>query len=132
MEKVAAVLRSYVIGLVCCAVTAGPGVALAADTTAHVDPTASNAEPAYPDSARAAGEAGTILLDVQVKSNGRASKFRVAQSSGFGDLDEAAVETVLNWHFVPATRDGDAVTDWATVKIVYQLPQTADKAAPAQ
>jgi protein TonB len=131
--KVAAMLRSYgLIGLACCAVTVGPGIAVAADSPAHVDSTQQNAEPIYPDSARAAGEAGTILLDVEIKSTGRAAKYKVSQSSGYGDLDEAAVETVLNWHFVPATRDGDAITDWTTVKIVYQLPQTADKAAPAQ
>jgi protein TonB len=103
----------------------GSGVALAADTPARVDPAQDQSELVYPDSARAAGEQGTVLVDVLVRPSGHASKFRVAQSSGYGDLDSAAVESVLNWRFVPAMRDGDTVTDWTTVKIVFQLPQTA-------
>ena len=38
-------------------------------------------------------------------------------------LDNAAVESVLNWRFIPAMRNGDTVSDWAAVKIVYQLPR---------
>jgi protein TonB len=118
------VLRSLgFVGLVCCAATSGSGVAVAADTAAHVDSTKPNAQPFYPDTARAAGEQGTVLLDVEVRPSGHPTKFRVAQSSGYGDLDTAAVQTVLNWRFVPATRDGDAVTDWTTVRVVYELPQ---------
>ena len=125
-------LRTFgFFGFVCCAAMLGPEAALAADTAAHVDSTKPNSEPFYPDSARAAGEQGTVLVDVLVRSSGHPSKFRVSQSSGYGDLDEAAVESVLNWHFVPATRDGDTVTDWATVKIVYQLPQAPPAALPA-
>jgi protein TonB len=94
-----------------------------------VDSAQANAEPFYPDSARAAGEAGTVLVDVLIKSTGRPSEYRVTQSSGYGDLDAAAVQSVLNWRYLPAMRDGDTVSDWTTVKVVYQLPQTADKIA---
>jgi len=63
------------------------------------------------------------LVNVYVRPSGRASKVRVAQSSGFADLDNAAVEGVLNWRFVPAIHDGDAVSDWTTVRIVFEMPQ---------
>jgi protein TonB len=116
------------VGIVCCAALLGFGAARAADTPAHVDSTQPNAQPIYPDSSRAAGEQGTVLIDVLVRSSGRASQFRVAQSSGYGDLDAAALQTVLNWRYVPATRDGDTVSDWTTVKVVYQLPKTASEA----
>jgi protein TonB len=84
----------------------------------------------YPDAAQLNGEEGTVLVDVYVRPNGRAGKVRVAQSSGFNDLDNAAVESVLNWRFVPATRDGDLVSDWSAVKIVYQLPRPAPPQPP--
>jgi protein TonB len=71
----------------------------------------------------AGGEQGMVLVDLYVRPNGRIEKYKVAQSSGFGDLDDAAVEGLLNWHFVPAVRDGDPVSDWTTVRIVFQLPQ---------
>lgn len=99
------------------------GAAFAADTGPHVDLTQPHAQ-VYPVSAQSSGEQGTVLVQVYVSPNGRVAKFNVAQSSGFGDLDDAALQSVLNWRFVPATRDGEVVPDWAVVKIVYQLPQT--------
>jgi protein TonB len=112
----------------------GSGAAFAGDTPAHVDSSQPNMQPIYPDSARAAGEQGTVLIDVMVHASGRPGQYRVAQSSGFGDLDAAALETVLNWKYVPATRDGDTVSDWASVKVVYELPKTASETqtTPAQ
>lgn len=132
-RNVAPMLRTFgLVGFACCAALLGSGVAQASDTSARVDPTQANSQPIYPDSARAAGEQGTVLVDVLVRSSGHPSKFRVAQSSGYGDLDAAAVQTVLNWRYVPATHDGDTVTDWTTVKVVYQLPQTPAAAPQAQ
>ncbi|HEY6578940.1 MAG TPA: energy transducer TonB [Rhizomicrobium sp.] len=100
---------------------------------AHVDLSRPHPQPPYPDSARASGEQGTVLVDVLIRPNGYVGKFRVAQSSGFGDLDNAAVESVLGWRFVPASRGGDTVSDWTTVKIVFELPQPVapPAAAPA-
>ena len=96
--------------------------AFAADTPARVDATQPRPQE-YPDSAQANGEEGTVLVRVYVRPNGRASRVRVDRSSGFTDLDNAAVESVLNWRFIPAMRNGDTVSDWAAVKIVYQLPR---------
>jgi TonB family protein len=98
------------------------GSTAASNMSAHVDSSFPNAQPPYPDSARAGGEQGTVLVAVYVRPTGRVGKYRVVQSSGFADLDDAAVERVLGWRFVPATRDGDAVSDWTTVRIVFQLP----------
>jgi TonB family protein len=78
----------------------------------------------FPKSAQANGENGAVVVGAYVDSNGKVVKYNIAQSSGFADLDYAAVQSVLNWHFVPAKQGGNAVPDWATVKIVYQLPQT--------
>ncbi len=130
----ARMFRSFgIAGLICCAAALSPAAAMAGYTAAHVDSTQANSEPVYPDSARAAGEEGAILVDVLVHSSGRPGSYRVSQSSGYGDLDAAAVQTVLNWKYVPAMRDGDAVTDWATVRIVYKLPQTAEQSpAPSR
>ena len=102
---------------------AGVGIAFAAGTPPHVDVTQPHPQ-LYPESAQASGEEGTVLVDVYVRENGKVGKYNIAQSSGFGDLDNAALQSVLNWRFVPATRDGDTVPDWAVVKVVYQLPHT--------
>lgn len=102
--------------------TIGAGVAFAADTAPHVDMMQPHAQ-LYPVSAQAGGEQGTVLVQVYVRPDGKVGKYTVAQSSGFGDLDNAALESVLNWRFVPAMRDGDPISDWTIVKLVYQLPQ---------
>ena len=107
-------------------------LAIATVATAATRPRVDMTEPhpqQYPDSAQLNGEEGTVLLGVYVRSSGRPSKIRIEQSSGFSDLDNAAVESVLNWRFVPATNDGDTVSDWTTVKIVYQLPRLPAQAA---
>jgi protein TonB len=94
----------------------------AADSPARVDSAFPNPQPPYPPTAQLNGEAGTILVKVLVRPSGKPVRAEVAGSSGFPDLDNAAVEGVLNWRYVPATRDGDTVSDWTTVKVVYQLP----------
>lgn len=124
-------LRGFGFAVSLCGATLfGAAGASASDTPAHVDSSQPNLQPPYPDAAKAAGEQGSVLIDLFVRADGHATKFRVAQSSGFGDLDAAAVQSVLNWKFVPATHDGQAVSDWTTVKIVFQLPQAAAATAP--
>jgi len=105
------------------AIAFGAGGAYASDTPAHVDTSQANPQPPYPDSADLDGEQGAVLIDVFVRPSGHVTAYRIAQSSGFDDLDTAALQSVLNWKFVPATHDGDPVARWTTVRIVFQLPQ---------
>jgi protein TonB len=118
--------------LFCAAAAVGALVAsaaCAADTPARVDMMQPHPQD-YPDSAQVSGEEGAVLVSVYVRPNGRAGKVRVDRSSGFDDLDTAAVQSVLNWRFVPATRDGDQISDWTAVKVVYQLPRLPQPATP--
>lgn len=107
---------------ICACVLAGQPAG-AAESTARVDQSQPNPQPPYPDSAQLNGEEGTVLVGVLVRPTGRASNFRVEQSSGFEDLDTAAVQGAMNWHYVPAERNGDRVSDWTTIKIVFHLPR---------
>ena len=115
-------VRGLLFGAAASFALLGTGAAFAADTSPHVDMTQPRPQP-YPDSAQVNGEEGAVLVSVYVRPNGHPTKIRVERSSGFDDLDNAAVEGVLNWRFVPATRDGDTVSDWTKVNIIYQLPR---------
>jgi TonB family protein len=95
--------------------------ALAADAGPKVD-TSRPTPVIYPTAAQQAGEEGTVVMNVYVNDSGKAKKIAVAKSSGYTDLDTAAVETALNWHYVPAMRGGATVSDWAAVQVVYKLP----------
>ena len=79
-------------------------------------------QPEYPPASRRAGEAGTVTLQVFVLENGRAGEVKVAKSSGFEKLDEAAIREVQrNWRFVPGKEDGKPVAMWHTFAVTFRL-----------
>lgn len=65
--------------------------------------------PAYPPLSRRQGEEGKLVLRVELDESGNVSSVRVAASSGFARLDEAALAAVKTWRCTPARRDGLAV-----------------------
>ena len=83
----------------------------------------SQVHPTYPEEARQAGKAGTVLLKVQILENGRAGDVSIKQSSGNDLLDQAAVAAVYKWHFAPAKEKntGRAVVCYTTLPVVFRL-----------
>jgi len=106
---------------------AAPAAALAADDATsppQIDVTRPH-DQIYPMTAQRSGEQGDVYLKVFVHENGKTDRVQIAKSSGYADLDNAAIESVLNWRYIPAKRNGETVDDWTTVHLVYQLPQQA-------
>ncbi len=62
-----------------------------------------------------------MVLQVDVSREGVATKVHVLTSSGHRELDEAAVTTVGKWHFVPASRGGEAIAATAEIPIQFRL-----------
>jgi protein TonB len=61
-------------------------------------------------------------LQVYVLENGRAGEIKIAKSSGFPKLDEAAVKEVQrNWRFVPGKEDGKPVPMWHIFAVTFRL-----------
>ncbi|WP_039052331.1 energy transducer TonB, partial [Comamonas thiooxydans] len=52
---------------------------------------------------------------------GQPEKIEIKQSSGFERLDDAAVNTVRQWKFVPGKRNGVAEPMWHIVPINFVL-----------
>jgi TonB family protein len=96
--------------------------AFAAGTPAHIDTSGVNMQPAYPSSAFIRQEKGNVVVRAKVLESGKVSKVEVHRSSNFDDLDSAAVNTVLNWKFVPAMDDGKPVTSYVDVQLVFEPP----------
>ena len=65
--------------------------------------------PVYPAQSRRRGEAGQVVLKVELDEQGLVAEARVQTSSGVPRLDEAALTAVRNWHCTPAMRAGRAV-----------------------
>ena len=81
-------------------------------------------QPEYPPASRRAGEEGTVQLQVLVLESGRAGEVKVARSSGFPKLDEAAINEVKrNWRFVPGKEDGKPVSMWHTFAVTFRLTE---------
>ena len=80
-----------------------------------------NPSPAYPPVSRRMREQGRVMLRVLVNTRGTADEVQVRTSSGISRLDEAAVETVKRWKFVPAKRGNDAVSAWVLIPISFTL-----------
>jgi periplasmic protein TonB len=104
--------------------TAPPPVAAPAapGTKPHADPKRPLTRPDYPASARRAGKAGTVVLELYVLENGRIGDARVKTSSGTPELDEAAMrEARRSWRLVPGTEEGKPVAMWYPMAITFNL-----------
>lgn len=83
-----------------------------------------NPPPAYPASSRRRGEEGRVLLRVQVMADGHPAQVLVHASCGFEHLDNAALDAVRHWQFVPARQGGDAVAAWVIVPVHFSLKES--------
>ena len=64
---------------------------------------------------------GKVLVRVLIGVDGTAQKAEIKQSSGFDRLDQAALNTVLRWRYVPGKRAGVPETMWFSVPINFVL-----------
>ena len=77
-------------------------------------------EPAYSEEARKGKVQGTVILVVEIDSNGHPRDIRIRRPLGFG-LEERAVEAVGRWRFRPAYRNGKPVPCSAEVEVNFRL-----------
>lgn len=82
-----------------------------------------NPPPVYPQLALRRLWEGKVELLIAVTEEGRAASVKVTRSSGHAVLDDAAVETVRTWKFMPAKRGDTPVAGSATQVIDFKLPR---------
>ena len=80
-----------------------------------------NPAPVYPGLSRRNGEQGKVILHVLVSADGRARKVELRTSSGFERLDNAALDVVAQWRFVPAKQGDRPVDGWVLIPISFAL-----------
>jgi protein TonB len=84
-----------------------------------------NPSPPYPLVARRNGEQGTVILRVRVTREGMPASVDIEKTSRSSHLDDAALEAVRTWRFVPARQDGRPVEAWVLVPVVFKLEGTS-------
>jgi TonB family protein len=89
---------------------------------------ASHTLPPYPDESRKAKETGQVLLRLTIAKNGHVSGARVAHSSGFARLDQAAASYVRQHYLWRPLPCGSAQTN---LKVVFSLADVPADRAPA-
>jgi periplasmic protein TonB len=90
----------------------------------RIDQNRSDMTPSYPPTSKRLGEQGRVLLLVHVTRNGKAAEVKLARSSGFERLDQAAVAHVQRaWRFVPARSGSETVDSWGEFAVTFRLIQ---------
>jgi protein TonB len=80
-----------------------------------------NPKPQYPLVARRMKLEGTVIVHVLVGSTGKPEVVSLGKSSGAAVLDQAALNAVQNWSFLPARQGNKTVPAWVDVPIHFHL-----------
>ena len=73
----------------------------------------------YPIEALRAGHQGTVILNILVDRHGQPLKARIVKSSGYPELDSAAQEGVMQYSYIPASKDCHATQSWIQIPINF-------------
>lgn len=109
------------------AATAAPSTSTGkAGSPSLVEPSADadylkNPPPGYPRMSRRMGEQGTVVVRVFINTQGLPEKPEVRTSSGFVRLDQAALDAVQRWRFVPGRRNGTPEPMWFNIPVRFVL-----------
>ncbi|HMN91642.1 MAG TPA: energy transducer TonB [Hydrogenophaga sp.] len=80
-----------------------------------------NPPPAYPPLSRRLGEQGRVVVRAYIDVDGTATRAEIRSSSGYDRLDQAALQTVLRWRYVPGKRGGVPEAMWFNIPISFVL-----------
>jgi TonB family protein len=80
-----------------------------------------NPAPYYPQAAKQRGVQGKVLLAVVVKADGSPLNVSISRSSGSEILDEAALDAVEQWRFIPARSKGSPVQANVIVPVEFKI-----------
>ncbi|ODS54860.1 MAG: hypothetical protein ABS36_10375 [Acidobacteria bacterium SCN 69-37] len=83
--------------------------------------------PIYPEAARAAGISGVVILEATIDTDGSVSFMRVLRS--IPDLDQAAINAVRQWRYVPTLLNGEPWPVIMTIAVNFTSQLSADELA---
>lgn len=81
-----------------------------------------NPAPNYPALSKRNRETGTVMLLVKVNPDGSVDTVSLHNTSGYDRLDQAAMQAVARWHFVPGRRGDEAISASVIVPISFKQP----------
>ena len=100
-----------------------PRIPVVADSGA-VGLTNTHTTPPYPSAASAASHQGTVVLLMTVSVQGDVVAATIVQSSGYSDLDQAAMSWVVaHWKYRPAVIAGTPAASQTEAAVKFDLKQ---------
>lgn len=95
------------------------GAVVAAEVPASFDPKSCKAE--YPKASLMNEEQGTVSMSFLVGADGGVIESKLDKSSGFKNLDKAALKSLGACKFKPGTKDGAPAQTWTKVDYAWRL-----------
>jgi periplasmic protein TonB len=99
-------------------VSSAPAV-FAAEVPASFD--SKNCKAEYPKASLMNEEQGTVSMSFLIKADGTVAESKVDKSSGFKNLDKAAIKSLSACKFKPGTKDGAPAETWTKVDYAWKL-----------
>jgi periplasmic protein TonB len=93
--------------------------ALAGDVPASFD--AKNCRAEYPKASLMNEEQGNVSMAFLVAADGTVVESKVEKSSGYKNLDRAAIKAISACKFKPGTKDGAVAQTWTKVDYDWKL-----------
>ena len=110
-------LATAIVAALCCAAPAH-----AAKGNHHaVANFSSCAKPHYPKASLDAKHEGNVDLEFLIDESGAVKDAKIAKSSGYVPLDEAARDAIKLCKFTAATKNGKPVQEWTKVRYEWTL-----------
>lgn len=75
----------------------------------------------YPRRAKRRGYQGVAILQIELSEKGLITNVKILKSSGFAELDKAAIGNVSKWQFHPVMRDSHGIKARFSVPIEFSL-----------
>jgi protein TonB len=94
-------------------------VAIAAEVPATLD--AKNCKAEYPKASLMNEEQGDVKMAFLVAADGGVVESKLEKSSGFKNLDKAALKALSACKFKPGTKDGAVAQTWTKVDYSWKL-----------
>ena len=92
---------------------------VAAEVPASFDPKSCKAD--YPKASLMNEEQGTVSMSFLVSPDGSVVESKLEKTSGFKNLDKAAIKSISACKFKPGTKDGSPAQTWAKVDYAWKL-----------
>jgi protein TonB len=93
--------------------------AFASDVAASLD--AKNCKAEYPKASLINEEQGDVTMSFLVAADGKVVESKIDKSSGFKNLDKAAIKALSGCKFKPGTKDGAVAQTWTKVDYSWKL-----------